>query len=712
MKLVDSNCLAKVCCLLFAVLLPVQALLDLDGNGVSDIWEQANLDISVDADGDGVSNFNEAIAGTDPNDPGSFLALNEPVVSDNEISFQWQGLAGKQYHIEKWDSQSEKWETVSSVGALGLDGPQMVGISRGDGGFFRLVAGDVGILVDGDGDGLSAWEENQLGWSDSSGESSGDPVKGDFAVALRALESPEGLSLASGEVLSQRMPSREEASRFLIKASFGPTEESITQVCQKGLTGWLDEQMALPETKTMQQMYRNFASLDSSLHKKGLWRCFNVSKDQLRHRMAYALSQIFVVNMDGGNVIGDNPHTQATYYDFFVTGAFGSYRDILEQVTYSPVMGFYLSHLKNRKSDPAINRFPDENFAREIMQLFTIGLWELNPDGSPKLDLEGALIPSYNNETITEMAKVFTGMSHTRVSGGLLAGSFFDIPRGEDYRYPMKVWDEEHESGPKNIINDVVLGGTQTGEEEVQAALDALVSHDNIAPFVSRLLIQRFTSSSPSPKYIGRVSRAWEGNSLDDPDEDQLARVIEAILLDPETLSLDPEENTRGKVREPIIRLAALYRAFHIAPPTNIGYSVDINGWRNELAQYPTLAPTVFNFYLPDYSPSGEMAARNIFSPELQIATLSQLILSDNRFRSVINLGHRRSVPDYTLELSMAKEAELLVSHLSELLTGGRLGELAKSAIVSAVEAQGSDLEKVQTAVHLVSQSMECLTIE
>ena len=683
-------------------------VIDFNGNGVSEIWELQHKGIvadDFDSDKDGSSNLAEGIAGTDPLDPESVLALEHPVLDGPEVRFSWSAEAGKSYRLERWDPAANGWSEAASIIPLSISAIQTVTLDRLDGGVFRLVSAD----IDMDGDGLSAWEEILIGTSDESAAGVDGSGEGDFVTALRALESEEGVVLSNGTQLDRRLPSEKEAARFLLKASFGPTDESIEEVVSMGLTGWLDNQATIPTTRLQTSIARNALPINSSRGRDGWWRSANIAPDQLRQRMAYALSQILVVNFQGGSVIGDNYLIQARYYDIFTTGAFGSYRDALEKVTYNPAMGFYLSHLNNRKSDDPVSptRFPDENFAREIMQLFTIGLWELNLDGSRKLDQEGNFIPTYGNQTITEMAKVFTGMSHSTTNNGRAATSFYDVARGNDYLYDMKVWDEEHETGPKSIVNGVQLDGSQTGEEEVQAALDALLEHPSLPPFLSRLLIQRFTSSNPSAAYLARVSRVWLDDSTGESAD--LGEVIKAILLDPEVLSGGVQQY-HGKVREPIIRYASLARAFNLVSESG-KYSTNQPLLNDDFGQFPMLSPSVFNFYLPDFAPEGEFRMAGMVSPELQLASLSQLLRSDSQFAASVEESGVSGSFDLTKELTLVDEPSALVDRVDLLMTGGRLKADTKLVILNAVQSEVTDLEKVRTAIYLVSQSMECIVL-
>lgn len=675
------------------------AAVDLDGNGASEIWEGQFPGVEVDqsdSDYDGISNADEAICGTDPFDARSVLQLETPVLSGGQSELQWSGVAGKVYTVQSWNKGTSEWDSVLVLGPSAIDGVRVAEVPMlENGGLYRLTVRD----IDEDQDGLTAWEESMLGWSDQDDYSSGAAEVPDYESVIRLLEQPEGVTLAGGGVLPQRLPSADEASRFLNQASFGPTTDSIQEVMNIGLTGWLDQQVGMEPTKTRNQMYMTGQQISATFWRHGWWRAVLVAPDQLRHRMAYALSQIFVVNNEPGTVIGDNILTKASYYDMLVTGALGSYRGVLEEVTYSPSMGFYLSHLNNRKSDPAQNRFPDENFAREIMQLFSIGLWELNPDGTRRQDVEGNDIPTYDNSVITEMAKVFTGMSHSR-SGGEVATSFYDSANGNDYIYPLKVWDEEHETGPKFLFNEVVIADGQTGEEDVQQTLDALAEHANTGPFISRLLIQRMTSANPSPEYLGRVAATWAAQ------DGSLERVARAILLDPEARTIDRGEGIRGKVREPLIRLTQIMRAFAL-PDESGKYGVLYSALKQDLGQFAMSSPTVFNFYMPDYSPIGLLKDRGLTSPEFQIATASSLILTHDRLKTTASSGHWSRGIDYTEELAMLDDVEGLIDHLDTLLTYGTLSPATRAAVRDRIVNESSNANKVAVAVQIIVTSPE-----
>ncbi len=689
-----------------------EAALDLDGNGVSDLWERMNpaLAVDADADGDGVSDGDEAVAGTDPLDAASRFAVDRVDfdAGSDEVVIHWTAAAGRHYRIEAWNAVSDSWSEIADLGGFPA-GPRSHALpTQGAGMILRLGVEE----VDADGDGLSATEEQLLGLDD--GALVSGPVAGrtDFAHALRLLEGSGTLSLPGGGEVSKGFPSEEEAARFLVQASFGPDPAMIEEVASGGIGAWLDEQFALPATRTHQVMATSGQPFDAFMWRKAWWRSIMLGEDQLRQRMAFALSQILVVNCDTGSYPGDNPAIQSRHYDKLGTGAFGAYRDVLEDITYSPVMGSYLSHLRNRKSDPSTGRYPDENFAREIMQLFTVGLWELNPDGSRVVDGGGDFVPTYDNEVITEMAKVFTGFSFSTMNRGQEpTTNFFQGGQGEDYYHPMKVWDTEHEPGAKVIIGGAVIPEGQTAEEDVQMTLDVLCAHPSMAPFLSRLLIQRFTASNPSPGYIERVATIWQDDGSG--QSGNLRAVIEAILLDPEARIPGGPDDTGGKLREPLLRFTALLRAFEARNAAGtFPYSSPSSYMIGRFGQFPMLAPSVFNFYSPDHQPAGEMRQRDLVSPELELATASRMILEDNEFRQAID----NTWGSLSLELdefvALAGDTAALLDKLGLLLAWGSLSDETRATIADAIDGIVDPVAKTKAAIHLIVESPECVVIQ
>lgn len=685
---------------------------------MSEIWSRLHPGAVAfaDSDGDGASDFLESIAGTDPFDSQSLLritsveTLRDPAV----VKFHWQAVNGKRYAIDGLDPQDGGWTELETLISTET-GPASLQLPIADpSAIFRLRVGD----IDADGDGLTAWEEALLGLSDASPASSTSSGRPDFSTAFRRLEGEGDLTLSDGRAIPKRLPTRTEAVRFLAQSSFGADEDLIVRVTDIGIGAWLDEQLNPTVTTNTYAAMTGNGAITPSIYpyqwSRGWWRAAMTGPDQVRQRMGYALSQILVVSCSGNDFIRQSAPTQAVYYDILLSQSLGNYRQLLEKVSYSTQMGFYLSHLRNRRSDPALNRFPDENYAREIMQLFTIGLWELNPDGSRKLDDSGQPIPTYDNTTIMEMAKVFTGLSF-----GGTATTFFTPVNTAAYLIPMKMWDEEHEPGEKILFGETVIPAGQTGAKDISDALDILCAHPNTAPFLSRQLIQRFTASHPSPDYIRRVSQVWENNGSGVSGD--LKAVMEAILMDPEARNPATDGDIAGKIREPYLRTVALMRAFKArnsrTPPT---FPVVTQNFPTILGQQPLWAPSVFNFYSPDYRPVGELRAQGITAPELEIATASRMIETDNFLQRVIDRGMDPFTTaaadilhlDFTTALALSSDSSALVDYLDELLTWGTLSPSTRSAVTAAVNAQPSPELKVETAVHLIIESPDFVVLK
>jgi uncharacterized protein (DUF1800 family) len=704
--------------------------IDFNRSNISDLWEALYPDALEpfdDADGDGVSNIDELAAGTDPTDTADFLKISgirriserrpadiagtadKKRSSNRYVRIDWSAVAGKHYTVERL--ANDEWIAVSSVTAPAT-GPMEFDVKLPQtSNILRLRVGD----IDADGDGLSAWEEAMLGLHDRSPTSNGVIGRPDFSAAMRLYQGEGPLELADGRSVPKRAVSRNEVVRLMAQSTFGADLGMIAQVESMGIGEWLDRQLdPQTQTSTMDTMWlESGPEVDPRSWFRGWWHAVMAGEDQLRQRMAYALSQILVISASGVDQLRA-PRVQATYYDLLLKHSLGNYRELLEDVTRSAQMGQYLSHLHNRKGDPTLGRFPDENYAREIMQLFTIGLWELNLDGSRKLDTRGQPIPTYDNHTIMEMARVFTGFGY----GGSAWSFFAEIPQVEQV-LPMKMWDEEHDSGEKRIIRGIVLPAGQSGLQDVADTLDALCAHPNIAPFLSRLLIQRLTSSNPSPQYVRRVATIWRDNGAGVSGD--LKAVAEAILMDPEARYPEARGDASGKVREPYLRLTALLRAFNARnsrpQPT---YPVWTGEFPAIFGQQPLWAPSVFNFYLPDHSPGGELRDRGLVAPELEIATADRLPATSNYFQRIISRGVDPSfnfpedilMPDYTLELELAQNAEALVDHLDGLLTWGSLSSTTRQTVLGTIAALPDPKDRVETAIHLIVESPDFVVLK
>lgn len=521
----------------------------------------------------------------------------------------------------------------------------------------------------------------------------------------------------------------QDAARFLTQATFGPTQAEITALINKGYNAWLAEQMALPASSHRAETMADFAAINAGgqgsvngspntrpggVHRQAAWWKIAVNgQDQLRQRVAFALSEILVAS-DANGTIAAWQEGAANYYDIFSNHAFGNFRDILEQVTLSPMMGIYLSSLRNAKA--ANNTTPDENYAREIMQLFTIGLNELNPDGTLRLDPTGQPIPTYTQETIVQMAKVFTGWGYANSASGATANA--NLFRGSPANYidPMMLWPAFHDDTAKTIVGGKVLPAAQGGIQDLKDTLDALVAHPSTAPFISRQLIQRLVTSNPSPGYIYRVSQAFANNGAGVRGD--LRAVVRAILLDYEARSSAVASTANfGKLKEPLLRATALFRAFEAA--SNLG-RLNIANPEGALGQAALRAPTVFNFFEPNYVLPGAIAAAGLYAPEYQILTDTTALTQPNFYYSYIY--NNRSTTDMTQQtigltltpwLPLARTPQQLIDTLNLLLAGGAAPKLVTDRMVAAINAMpagtatntANDLERVRSAIYLVLTS-------
>ncbi|MBI5693224.1 MAG: DUF1800 family protein [Verrucomicrobia bacterium] len=531
-----------------------------------------------------------------------------------------------------------------------------------------------------------------------------------------------------------------DAARFLLQATFGATQADITTVIAKGYHAWINEQMALPPSlhrdETMHDFNRNQTNggvgnrspvtqayeRPGGPHRQAAWWKIAVEgRDQLRQRVAFALSQILVIS-DQNGTIAQWQEGAANYYDIFVNGAFGNFRSILEQVTLSPMMGIYLSSLRNAKAtyDARGNviTLPDENYAREIMQLFTIGLNELNPDGTLRLDPTGQPIPTYTQETIVHTARVFTGWSFASSTENATANVNLFRGAPANYLAPMMLWPAFHEDSAKTIVGGRVLPASQGGVKDLADTLDALFQHPNTGPFIARQLIQRLVTSNPSPGYIYRVAQAFANNGAGVRGD--LGAVVRAILTDYEARSPAVAATaTFGKLKEPLLMTTALFRAF--GGGSNSG-RFNIPNPEGSLAQAALRAPTVFNFFEPNFVLPGSVAEAGLYAPEYQILNDTTALTQPNFYynylyttRSTTDQAQQTVGLNLTDWLASARTPRSLIDTLGLILTGGSLPAAASDRIVSAISAlpvstagstnTAADLERVRSAIYLVLTS-------
>ncbi len=517
------------------------------------------------------------------------------------------------------------------------------------------------------------------------------------------------------DVQAQSSPTQYEASRFLMQATLGADETEINRVVSMGFEAWIDEQLTiapgLMEPEIDDRIANDLNTYGQHRH-HAWWRQVMTSDDLLRQRIAVALSEILVVSEQS---IFDE-EGMANYHDMLLRNAFGNYRDLLKEVSLHPIMGLYLSHMQNRKADPSINRFPDENFAREIMQLFSIGLFELNLDGTHVLDSEGNSIPTYDNTDITNFARVFTGFAFGGPNNDINdQWAFF---WGDwDTDEPMKIWVEEHDTDEKTLLRGTVLPAFandpgRTPMDDLDDTIDNLFNHPNIAPFIGYRLIQRLVTSNPSPAYVQRVSNVFEDNGSGERGD--LGAVVKAILMDSEARVMPGSGSELvGRLREPYLRYVRLMRTFNASSP-NGTYQIPEWGAFDDFNQYIFASPTVFNFFLPDFVPLGEMEAAGLVGPEFQILNSTTALRSLNAYRDPLSdyfmnqEGDDRVSLDLSVEYSLSGDVDTLIERVDLLLAYGTLSEETKTTMRTAYESMPNwwdDNEKVRRLIHLAMMS-------
>ncbi|MDR7295279.1 uncharacterized protein (DUF1800 family) [Pelomonas aquatica] len=497
-------------------------------------------------------------------------------------------------------------------------------------------------------------------------------------------------------------PTDAEAARFLAQAGFAATTADIATVKASGYAAWLDAQFALPVTAghfdwmvergyAVEANRNSFAGLDNTL-----WRKFMSAPDTLRQRVVLALSEIFVVSMSGMSVQWRGL-MGAAYVDLLEQHAFGNYRDLLQAVTLSPAMGVYLAMRGNQKEDTRTGRVPDENYAREVMQLFSVGLVQLNADGAPKLGSDGKPLETYTQAQITELARVFTGWDYDGVSS-------------TDPAYVRKAMvnnPARFATGAKKVL-DVDIPATADGAAAMKTAMDTLANHPNVGPFIGRQLIQRLVASHPSPAYVARVAAVWANNGAGVRGD--LKAVVRAVLLDTEarTVSTAP---SAGKLREPVQRLLQWGRSFNAASPTGIWNIGDTTNPATRLGQSPLRSGSVFNFFRPGYVPPGSTLGSNaVTAPEFQLCNESTVAGYLNFLQTAIANGIGEVKASYTAELALATDAPALVADLALRLGGGGISAETQATIATAVATinAGTDAGKLNRVQASILMLMAC----
>ncbi|MFD2166137.1 DUF1800 family protein [Thalassotalea euphylliae] len=536
-------------------------------------------------------------------------------------------------------------------------------------------------------------------------------------------------------------------ARFLTQATFGPTPTDIAQLTGTSASDWFRQQIDITPSLTLPVVLANapddpedeFNLLYIEATSFAFWQNSITGQDQLRQRMAFALSELLVVSNGGGEVLTDIPHAVAHYQDILINNAFGNYRDLLEHVTYAPAMGYYLTYLGSEKGDEATGRMPDENYARELLQLFTIGVAELNADGTEKLDDDGKSIETYSNTDITGLARVFTGLN--------LNAEAVEESVEIAFTYPMQTYPRSHSQKEKTFLGTTIAAGTGA-QASITQALDHIFSHPNVGPFVGKQLIQRLVASNPSSAYVSDVAATFDtgnyvlpdGTSVGDGRRGDLQATLAAILFHPEARSI--ASNTGGKIREPILRFTHWARAFDVQNITPMFQFIlwDTSG-ASSLGQHPYRSPSVFNFFRPGYKAPGTISAeQGLVAPELQITNASSIPGYIN-FMTYFATGQQQDIDidelreefqeelgmeidvsqaqnsflvTYDTEVGLLNDHAALVNHLNELLTYGQLSTETSNAILTTLsemeEAEYYDeFDFISVAVLMVMTSTDYL---
>jgi uncharacterized protein (DUF1800 family) len=508
-----------------------------------------------------------------------------------------------------------------------------------------------------------------------------------------------------------------ESSRLMAQATFGADRAEIDRAADIGINAWLDEQFAMPRTQSHVDWLRaqgvevfdnRFASqqIDYSL-----WRKFLSSPDQLRQRMVYALSQIFVVSTDAMD--GYWPQfSLASYVDLLETHAFGNFRTLLEAVTLSPAMGDYLSMRGSRKADTQ-GRQPDENYAREVMQLFTIGLVQLNADGTPRLT-NGRTTDTYVQADVTGLSRVFTGWDRVP------AGSEIE-QSAQQLLAPMVNTAARHEDGSKVFLGTTIAAGT-TGTNSLRSALDVLFNHANVGPHIGRQLIQRLVTSNPSPAYVASVSAAFADNGSGVRGD--LKAVLRAVLTHAEARQVNTAraDSGYGKLREPVLRFTQWARASKANSASGQWKLGSLSDPASRLGQSPLRSPSVFNFYRPGYvPPNTSIATASRVAPEFQITTESSvagyLNFMQNAISTTSGVNGTDILPNYSVWLALAGNPPALADEANLVLAAGQLPAARVNLIQGAIAAMPStsDTDKrrrVQAALLLTLAAPDYLVMK
>ncbi len=544
-----------------------------------------------------------------------------------------------------------------------------------------------------------------------------------------------------------------ETGRFLSQATMGADLDLINIVKDMDYEDWIDQQLVEPITYLESQLENVWTEYIDTIIAVGhedpanvngpnmkhlnfaWWQNSMTADDLLRQKVAYGLSQILVISSN--SELGGYAEGMANYYDKLLDGAFGNYKDLLTDVSLHASMGYYLSHLNNQKAIPSENIHPDENYAREIMQLFTIGLYELNNDGTQQLDNNGNSIPTYDNEDVKEMAKVFTGFGPGAINENVVwtTEPVFGIGiYGTDLTVPMAAYPSFHETESKIILKNNTLPANQSAMDDLNQAIDILFNHHNVPPFISYRLIQRLVKSNPTPAYVERVANVFINNG--NGERGDMGAVVKAILLDSEARDGDYMfEQHSSRLREPLMRHLQVTRGLELISDPS-GRFWNAYDYSNTLKQQALNSPSVFNFYLPNHQPVGDISAQGLVAPEFKIHDTGSSIAyfntafqwtrtwrylisaneyyeaSPNNWQIRYHFGETKI--DFEAYSGLASEPELLINELDKVLTNGQLSDELRQSLrenLATITWTGFEINRVLTAIYLIIVSPDFAVI-
>ena len=501
--------------------------------------------------------------------------------------------------------------------------------------------------------------------------------------------------------------SQAQASRFLSQAAIGYGKADITALAGSSISAWLNAQFATPRRQKFWDFliaggYDAAANVNTNNgFDPMIWSQLINSSDILRQRVGLSLLNMWVTSIDGFGAQWE-PFIMAAYLDVLWDNAFGNYRDIMEGVSTSVAMGYYLTFLGNQKANPNTGSIPDENYARELMQLFTIGLNQLNMDGTPVIS-GGNPVPTYSQDDVSQHARVWTGY--------VFASSDNSTPAR--MRLPLVVNPAQHETGAINFLGISIPAG-HDGATARRMALDGLFANASLPPFVSKQLIQRMVTSNPSPAYVNRVANVFVNNGSGVRGD--MKAVIQAILTDAEARDDNQVDSASfGKLREPVVRLVQWARAFGVTSPTNAWPFGNTASSSTRLAQSPGHAPSVFNWFRPGYTPPGTViASKGLVAPEFQIANEPSVIAYINYMQALITNGAGEAKPNYDALTPLAADSSALLNELNLILAAGQIGATTigqmKTALDTISVATSTGItNRIQAAIVLVMASPEYL---